>query len=54
MPRARRSLREELASELPPAGPARVAVLASLALGGAIAVGLTALIAVFAVTALRS
>lgn len=50
----KRSFREKLVAELPAAGPARAAVLASLALGGAIAVGLTALIAVFAVTALRS
>jgi hypothetical protein len=42
-----------LEAQLPPRGPARVAVVAALALGGAVAVGLTALIAVFLVTALR-
>ncbi len=42
----------DIAGQLPPAGPARAAVIASLVLGGIIATALTALILVFIVTAL--
>lgn len=42
-----------LARQLPEGGLARAAVIASLVLGGTVAVGLTLLIAVFLVTVLR-
>ncbi len=43
----------DLAGQLPPAGPARAAVIASLVLGGIVATALTTLILVFIFTALR-
>jgi hypothetical protein len=46
--------RFDLRAELPPPGPARAFVILSLALGGAVAVGLSALIAVFLYTSLTS
>lgn len=45
--------RLDIAGQLPPRGPARVAVIAALVVGGVVATGLTALIIVFLVTALR-
>jgi hypothetical protein len=42
-----------LLDQLPPRGLPRVAVLLSLAVGALVATGLTALIVVFVVTALR-
>ena len=41
----------EFLAQLPPSGPARVAVVASIVLGGVIAACLTVLIAIFLVTA---
>ncbi len=49
--RAMRRKLLDVAGQLPPAGPARAAVIASLVLGGIIATALTALILVFVVTA---
>jgi hypothetical protein len=42
-----------LEADLPPRGPARVATIAMLVAGAAVAVGLTALILLFLVSALR-
>jgi len=48
---ARRGL--ELSRQLPPSGVGRYAVILALVIGGIVASGLTALIVVFLVTALR-
>lgn len=45
--------RLDIAGQLPPRGLARAGVIAALAVGGVVAIGLTALIIVFLVTALR-
>jgi hypothetical protein len=52
--RLARHLAEDLRSQLPAGAAARAGVYLSLALGAVIAFGLTALIIVFLVTALRS
>ena len=44
----------ELLAQLPPSGPARAAVVASLVLGGIIATSLTVLIGIFVFTAYGS
>jgi hypothetical protein len=44
----------ELLAQLPPSGPARAAVVASLVLGGIIATSLTVLIGIFLFTAYGS
>ncbi|HYS82606.1 MAG TPA: hypothetical protein VEM76_17995 [Anaeromyxobacteraceae bacterium] len=44
----------ELLAQLPPSGPARAAVVASLVLGGIIAASLTVLIGIFLFTAYGS
>jgi hypothetical protein len=46
--------RMDIRSEMPAGALARAGVIASLVLGGVIAVGLTALIGIFVFTALRS
>jgi hypothetical protein len=47
-------VRPRLDAQLPPKGPARVAAIAMLAVGAAVAIGLTALILLFAISVLRS